>query len=371
MDEKLKKIIFIVLGCFILLFLVLFLLTSCNKKLSPSEFENDIVSKAKKYFSINEEELPKSDTTITLSLGNLVSKGIIKELDKVLDSNVNCSGNLIIENNNGYYMYSPKLSCTNNGENYNTENLKDILLEKVVTSGNGLHNTGTEYYFKGDNVDNYILFDGLRWRITKINLDGSIRLIEDNKRTSVVWDNRYNSEKLSNTGINNYVYNGLNSRMKDYLDEIYESENVLSNDGKGFIKKTTLCIGKRDGEEIDKTGVKECSETLENQYLGLLQVNEFLIASLDPGCQNTLSFACGNYNYLANFANSYWSITSSSENNHKVYKFSSSVSDTTASNTAMARLVINISDNTNVSGSGTLEDPYVVNGFSTELKKFN
>lgn len=371
MDEKLKKIIFIVLGCFVLLFLILFLLTSCGKKLSPMEFENEIVSNSKKYFSVNKEELPKSDSTITFSLNNLISKGIIDELDKILDSDVNCSGNLVIENNNGYYMYSPKLSCTNNGENYNTDNLKDALLEKVVTSGNGLYNVGTEYFFKGDNVDNYIIFDGIKWRITKINADGSIRLIEDNKRTSVVWDNRYNSEKLSNTGLNNFVYDGLNSRMKDYLDNIYENEEILSDDGKGFIKKTTLCIGKRSLQEIDKTGAIECSETLENQYLGLLQVNEYLIASLDPNCQNTISFVCGNYNYLANFANSYWSITSSSENNHKVYKFSNSVSDTTASNTAMARLVINISENTNISGTGTLDDPYVVNGFNTELKSFN
>ena len=37
MDEKLKKIIYIVLGTFFILFLFLFIITSCNKKLKPEE----------------------------------------------------------------------------------------------------------------------------------------------------------------------------------------------------------------------------------------------------------------------------------------------------------------------------------------------
>jgi len=371
MDEKLKKIIFIVAGVFILFILFLFLISSCKSRLTPEKLETEIVNKVESYYSLHEEELPGNNSVIVLSINDLAARGIIKELDDLLEKDTNCSGNITIENNNGYYMYSPSLSCTSPTKTYITNNLKDTLLENVVTSGSGLYNLNNEYYFRGDNVNNYIIFDGIKWRITKINSDGTIRLLEDNRRLSVVWDNRYNSDKLSETGINNFINNGLNSRMKDYLDSIYNSEDVLSNNGKGYIKPTTLCIGKRSSEETNNTGAIECSETLENEYLGLIQINEFLLGSLDPNCSKTTDIACSNYNYLAKFTNPYWSLTANNENNHQVFKISSYVSASNASNNGMARLVINISENTNVTGTGTEDDPYIVSGFDSELKKFN
>ena len=85
MDEKLKKIIYIVLGCFLILFLFLFIMSSCDKKIKPSVLETRMVEKAKSYYSVHKEELPKSNSSITLALGDLVSKGIIDELDKILE----------------------------------------------------------------------------------------------------------------------------------------------------------------------------------------------------------------------------------------------------------------------------------------------
>lgn len=371
MSDRLKKIMIIVIGVFVVFFLFLFMLSGCKKKLTPENLESEIVENTKNYFSSHKEELPGDGIVLTLSINDLVSKGIIDELDDLLENDTNCSGNIIIENNNGYYMYSPNLNCTSTTGNYETKSLKSILLEKVVTSGSGLYNINNAYFFRGDTVDNYIKFDGILWRITKINEDGTIRLLEDNRRTAVQWDDRYNSERFSNTGINNYVNNGLNSRIKDYLENIYNTEDILSNDGKGYIKPTTLCVGKRSPEETNNTGSVECSETIDDQYIGLLQVNEYLIASLDSGCVKTTSVECTNYNYLSKFISPYWTITSNSENNYQVYKITNNASLSNANNSSMARLVINISENTNVTGTGTEEDPYLVTGFDTELKKFN
>lgn len=371
MDEKLKKIIIIVLGSFVIFFLFLFILSSCKSEMTPSQLENEVYKNAKKYYLSHESELPSSGNVLTLSLNDLVVKGIIDELDNLLSKNTSCSGSLTIENNNDYYMYSPILNCSSETDNYSTENLKDILLENVVTSGNGLYQIGNSYYFRGDIVNNYLIFDGIKWRITKINEDGSIRLIEDSRRMSVVWDDRYNSDRLSATGFNSFVYNGLNSRMKDYLDNVYSTEEILSNDAKGYIKPTSLCIGKRSAEETDTTGNIECSEVLENQYIGLIQVNEYMIASLDPSCQKTTSVECLNYNYLADLDSQYWTITADSENNYNVYKIMNTVTASNASNNGMARLVINISANTNITGTGTEEDPYVITGIDNTLKKFD
>ena len=368
MDEKLKKIILIVAGCFVVLFLFLFMMSSCQKKITPSTLEKRMVDKAKTYYKNHEEELPKKDSTITLSLGNLVDKGIIDDLDKILDDDTTCSGELIIENNNDYYMYNPKLNCTVGKDFYKTEHLKDLLLQNVVTSGNGLYNYNGEYYFRGDNVNNYVIFDGLLWRIIKINNNNTIKLIEVERRKPISWDNRYNSEENSNSGVNNYYLNGLSSRIKENLDKLYQDEELLTNDAKGFLKASTLCVGKRSIEDITKDGSTECSMTLDNQYLGLMQLNEYLIASLDENCIDATSSACGNYNYLSDFNNSYWTITASAENTKQVYKISSSISVTNAKSSAMARVVINISENVNVTGEGTLEKPYLVSGLETELR---
>lgn len=371
MDEKLKKIIIIVLGCFIILFLFLFMMSSCSKKITPQSLETKIVENAKNYYKLHKEELPGKNVVTTISLGDLVNKGIIKELDKLLDKDTNCAGTLTIENNNDYYMYSPNLSCTSTNSTYITENLKDKLLENIVTSGNGLYKIGNSYYYRGDNLDNYIIFDGLLWRITKINSDNTIRLIEANRREPVVWDDRYNEDTKASTGINNYSYNNLNSRIIEHLNDIYSNETVLTNDGKGFIKETSLCIGKRTTIETINDGSIECSETLPNQYLGLLQLNEYMIASLDSNCLSTTSTACKNYNYLADFSNSYWTLTSNSENTNQAYKINTTIMSATTSNTGMARMVINISENTNITGTGTETDPYIVSGLASEIRKIN
>lgn len=375
MDEKLKRIIFIVLGVFVVLFLLLFIISSCSKtNYSPKDLELKIIDSAKSYYKSHEEELPSSNTVLTIALADLSNKGIIDSIDKIVDNDTNCSGYLTIENNNNYYMYSPQITCTSLNDTYETNNLKSLLLENIVTSGNGLYSIGDSYYFRGDKVKNYIIFDGLLWQITKINSDNSIRLIEAGKRESVVWDDRYNSEIGSTTGINNYEYENISSRIKDYLDEIYnnkENTAILSDNAKGYIKETSLCVGKRNIEDSLNDGSIECSSKLNNQYIGLIQLNEYILASLDTNCINADSSACSNYNYLADYDTSYWTITANSENNSQVYKIYNTPFSSTASNTGMARMVINISENTNVKGSGTEDDPFVVSGMSSEIRKLN
>ena len=137
-----------------------------------------IVKNAKNYYKNHEDELPEVNVVKTVDLTELVSKNIIDDLNKILDKETTCSGNVKIENNNNYYMYSPNISCKNEFETYNTKILKDVLLENVVTNGNGLYNIYSNYYFRGDNVNNYIIFDGILWRITKVNNDGTIKEID-------------------------------------------------------------------------------------------------------------------------------------------------------------------------------------------------
>ncbi len=120
---------------------------------------------------------------------------------------------------------------------------------------------GTSYYFRGDyhQINNYVHFAGLNWRILRINGDNTIRLILDDnigdyvyndvddndKYVGYTYDNTpctnsspcqstYN--KSSNTFSN--THNGTNSTIKEELEDWYKS-NLKNYDDK--IAYGTFC----------------------------------------------------------------------------------------------------------------------------------
>lgn len=123
-----------------------------------------------------------------------------------------------------------------------------------------------------------------------------------------------------------------------------------------------LCIGARNKKSTDKTGKAECSVLTEGTYpLGLLQVNEYLLPSLDENCKYQTNSACTNYNFLTKLQNFYWSITPSDENDYEAYYIKNPVATNPASDYYAVRLVLNIDGNINYkSGDGTQENPYFI-----------
>lgn len=116
-------------------------------------------------------------------------------------------------------------------EDYN-KNLKDLImtsnevkreydlkLTSIDNETNGLFVTydtnggKATYFFRGEVENNYIVFANLKWRIVRINEDGSIKLILENGITS-------------NTGYN------FNNNTEDYKQMYYqgsEAESILNN----------------------------------------------------------------------------------------------------------------------------------------------
>lgn len=369
MFDKLKKPMLIVCGGFVILFIFMFIFGSCNKKVYTSlEFNEYLMDSAKEYSKKNKDALPQTDGgKLTLSISNLVS-----DQSEYLGDDNSCSGGIDITNNNGYYLYTPNISCT---DGYATKKLTTELTdkEKIVTSGNGLYQYNDYYIYRGESVNNYVVFNNQLWRIIRINADGSIKMIETNyivkekndnmsfkssKRSSVVWDNRYNEEKKYNAGFNDFIHNGMNSRIKDELDSIY---NEYSDETKAYIVKQNLCIGKRSVTDTINDGSIECSNILNDQYVGLLQVNEYINASLDANCVSSESVTCANYNYLSTFKSTFWSITAVKENSFNVFKLGSKISDTTASSIATPKVVLLISSEVTFSkGDGSNDNPYII-----------
>lgn len=365
--EKLKKPMLIACGGFIILFIFMFIMSSCSKKkYTTEEFSDYLLDKAKSYYSLNATSLPSVNSGKTsLSIATLVEK----QEDYLKDAT--CSGSIDVINNNGNYMYIPNINCS---DGYNSQKLADYLINKdIVTVGNGLYQINDYYIYRGDSVDNYVVFNNQLFRVVRINADSTLKVIETDyvvkgdkakrefkvgRRLSSKWDDRYNTEKNFANGFNDYVHENINSRMKDTLESIYKE---YSDETKAYIVLQDLCIGKRSLTEEINDGSIECSNIMQEQYIGLLPLYEYINASLDQSCVNAESTTCSNYNYLANMKSIYWSMTAVSENSYDVFKIGKKITDATASSTATPKVVLNLSSEIRFAeGDGTFENPYVI-----------
>ena len=118
---------------------------------------------------------------------------------------------------------------------------------------------GTSYYFRGTVENNYIKFANKYWRIIRINGDGSIRMIYagtsahangttnndmkiDNYRYNTNYnDNTYVGYKIGSTGSSTYANthsNAGNSTIKTYIDNWYETN---LKEYKYYLKDTIYC----------------------------------------------------------------------------------------------------------------------------------
>jgi len=359
MNEKMMKTIGIIIGAFVVFIIIIFLMSKCGKgSHSYKQLVDRMVKEAKSYYKSNEKELPTEDKdTATLTLKKMISDERIPELSEYLGKeDAKCDGYVTVINNSGYYLYIPTLTC---GKDYQTKTLKDQIIENsIVEKGVGLYQVNDEYIFKGEVKDNYVKLGEDLYRIIRINTDGSIKLIGLDKSNYYVWDNRYNADINHNDGINEFIYNNLNSRIKDSLEELYKSDKY-TDDYKSHIVSQDLCVGKRSEEDTTKDGSTECAQKVTGQNLGLIAVYEYLQASLSPSCEKPTDYGCKNYNWLSDFNT--WSITASADKSSKVWKVAEEIYTTTASNTGKIAPTIVINDLTVYEeGTGTETDPYII-----------
>lgn len=362
-EDLKKKLIFlgaIILGGVLVLFLVLFLLSFLvQKSYSYDEIEDIMRNAAVQYFKDHPNKLPENENQIVeIDASTLSSYEYMDPLSEYTKEGVNCTGKVSVQTNGSDYLYIPRLEC---GDAYTTTSLKEAVTQDVVTEGYGLYQVGDSYVYRGELVDNYVQLDLALWRIVKITSDGQFMLIYSGEDiSSMPWDDRYNSQVGYNRGINNYSA----SRIKDSLEELYQSNEedaaILSDDDRSKLVSFDLCIGKRGESDTSKDNSIECSETYANQKLGLLTVSDYMTASLDENCQNVLSRACQNYNYLNNNQR-FWLLTATSDNTSDVYGVDTSgvIEMVSASGYKSPRPVVMLDANVMLdSGKGTLEKPY-------------
>ena len=216
---------------------------------------------------------------------------------------------------------------------------------------------GEKYVYRGENPKNFLKMGEKLYRIIEITEDNELKLISTTKyQDSFVWDDRYNIEKDRNYGINDYA----KSRLKEGLEEVYKSDYFTEGE-KSIIIPHSICIGKRylDDQSID--GKTECATVYPDQKVSLINVSEYMRASLDSNCTNATSESCSNYNYFENISSYLKTITAVADNTYQIYKINYGIADASnASTTVAVYPVVYIDKNTlYAAGDGTEENPYI------------
>ena len=361
--KKLMRIMLIVVGIlvvFLIIILILSLFNSGNK--TYEEIEEDLKNAAIEYYEVQSGLLPREEgETITVRAKTLANAGYMDPLSELREGE-NCSGRVEVTKVGNNIIYTPYLEC---GDKYTTKELYKAVLEQgIVTSGNGLYDMNGEKVYRGDDVNNYVQLDNEIYRIVKVTSDNKLLLIlnEMDSTLSIYYDDRYNQDRLFNSGFNDYRV----SRIYEYLNDLYNNKldiSLLSNKDKGKLTSFNLCIGKRTPTEIVNNNSIECSDVLENQMIGLLTVSDYMNASLDTNCRATTDKSCQNYNYLRLSNTEWWLVTGNSLNNYESYvvKGNGYIEENTASGYKKLRPTVMLNNNVMIkSGSGSESNPFIL-----------
>ena len=325
--------------------------------------------------------------------------------------------------------YVSSSSGINFNSNASTTNGLGLYYTTDLSKTEDINDDGTGervYYYRGLVTNNFVRFDSYCWRIVKINEDGSIKLIyagtynngscPNNGSSNVYTTNgRYNASTNSNAYVG-YMYgstnatnynathaNSTSSAIKTTLDSWYEtnlldSESYIAdypfcNDrtrysGNGYGTQTTVygAGGRFYSNTNNQSPQYICSQTNDKfsvnsnngngvleHPIGLLTADEASYAGVSYNTSTT-----ANRNSYLYSGNNYWLMSPlrfyGNGNNNRTanvylvnnygYLGSSSVSTT---NSRYIRPVINLVAYTAyTSGTGTYNNPYVINGFTEE-----
>ena len=231
---------------------------------------------------------------------------------------------------------------------------------------------GNSYYFRGNVNNNYVLFADLMWRIVRVNADNSIRLVLNNNAVVTNYSSHINA--IDYTGLK-YIYNDLvNNDVMNYLYTWY-NENIVAKKLDQYVIPQNYCN--------DSSNEVRSYHTYFGGFNRLVNANNPQLACPATGADfggnyvekvglltaDEITLAGGHYNipntsyYLAN-GESMFTMTPFEYGGYKASVFVMNSDGSLGSNLVTAvngiRPVINLDSTVNVTGSGTIDDPYVI-----------
>ena len=224
-----------------------------------------------------------------------------------------------------------------------TTNLNDLLTEtnNIAVKGDGLTVDGKRYIYRGKVSNNYVMYSGLMWRIMSIDENGNIKLITDETVTLLSWSARENDYETS--------------IVRRYLNPIVEDENSgffysLLEEPDKYLTPTKMCLDKT----LAPTEILGCNVTVEDEYVGLMNTNEYFFAGgsdsyLNTGVRQwTLTGVAGEEGTKVYYVYPEGGVNGNSESAGEKYSYG-------------VRPVITLKADLNITkGVGTFESPYFI-----------
>lgn len=217
-----------------------------------------------------------------------------------------------------YKIYNPKI------EGETVELIANAISKdaEIVYEGDGLYRYNGMYIYKGSNVQNYIKYSNMLWRIVKTNVDGSVEIILDDYINIMKYD------------FNQTDY--LKSDIHEYINDVF-----LKSLNKDLLVKTAICTDK-----VTNVSNITCDKTNTDKYVKLLSLSDFI------NSKTTTTYISSNNDLI-------W-LSSASED--KVWHSNGiNISQSEPNANYYVKPVVTLKNTTQIiEGEGTKENPYII-----------
>lgn len=208
----------------------------------------------------------------------------------------------------------------------------------IVENGDGLYRVKDEFVFKGKVETNYVSYSNRLWRAMKVQNDNTVRLISEDIQTSLTWGDESN---YSSSNIRKW----LNLLKEDHTGLFTQSLTQKER----YLEQTSWCDGQVEEHKM------KCQEEITEDFVTILNLEEYTLIK-------------GKDSYLNNGMYS-WLLGKDEENQNLYMNPNGEIKSAPSYETYGVRPIITIKNRIDIlSGTGTKEDPYVLEDASTKTK---
>ena len=226
-----------------------------------------------------------------------------------------------------------------NGVNTQKEPVNEVVLANVGENG-GTYNDGIDTFITGEDPNNYIWYSGKLWRAVSVNNEA--------KTTKLItqWDISTTTYSSGTAFARSYMKDWLNDTSLDgFLGNLRDYENFIVTDAKW---NATL-----DATALGSITRPSDSGTVVTAAVGLLNIYEYQMSYSGTDYSN---------GYLNNGLQ-WWTITPYNSSQVRTINFNGNASMEQCGYLTSIRPSINLKSNIRVvSGDGTIDNPYRLNG---------
>ena len=240
----------------------------------------------------------------------------------------------------------------------------------LYKSVDGETNSGTTYFYRGAVTNNYVSFAGLMWRIVRINENGSIRLLSNdgiNNNTEYKFNPSYNNYTYmyySNSNVEGGIKRTLDTWYNDNLKgyESYIADTEFCEQFKVSWSSSSATAGSATAPTYDNyTSNFKCStdgngKGVLTSKVGLLTYDEAVHAGNYRGKKSS--------SYITNSNYWYWLMSPAGANSSYALAWNftagGNIYNGYVSSNFVVRPVISLKAGMLATGSGTSDDPYLI-----------